>query len=96
MESHGEPINLILHQLITWTLPKEGITLLELFGGIGTSFEALLHLRMVVQRHFYINIDPIVRQVAASRMMELTSKFHNNLQPLHGRLVSFSCPLIYN
>jgi hypothetical protein len=28
MESHGEPIKLIFHQLITWTSPKEGITLL--------------------------------------------------------------------
>jgi hypothetical protein len=42
MESHGELIMLILRQLITSTPPKEGITLLELFGGIGTGFEALL------------------------------------------------------
>ncbi len=42
MESHGEPIKPLLRQLITWTPPKEGITLLELFGGIGTSLEALL------------------------------------------------------
>ncbi len=42
MESHGEPIKLVLRQLITWTMPKEGITLFKLFGGIGTSFEALL------------------------------------------------------
>jgi hypothetical protein len=28
MESHGEPIKPLLHQLITWTPPKEGITLL--------------------------------------------------------------------
>jgi len=39
MESHGEPIKPIL---ITWTPPKEGITLLELFGGIGTSLKTLL------------------------------------------------------
>jgi hypothetical protein len=42
MESHGELIKLVLRHLITWTPPKEGITLLELFGGIGTGFEALL------------------------------------------------------
>jgi len=30
---------------------------------------------MVVWRYFYINIDPIARQVAASRMMEFTVKF---------------------
>jgi hypothetical protein len=42
MESHGEPIKLVLRQLITWTSPKERITLLKLFGGIGIGFEALL------------------------------------------------------
>jgi hypothetical protein len=30
---------------------------------------------MVVRRYFYVNIDPITRQVAASKMMELTTKF---------------------
>jgi len=75
MESHGEPIQLVLHQLITWTLPKEGITLLELFGGIGTSLKALLQLGMVVWKYFYVDIDPIAKQVAASRMKELTTRF---------------------
>jgi hypothetical protein len=42
MESHGEPIKSVLRQLITWTPPKEGITLLEFFGGIGTGHKALL------------------------------------------------------
>jgi hypothetical protein len=42
MESHGKSIKLIFSQLITWTLPKEGITILELFGGIGTGLKALL------------------------------------------------------
>jgi site-specific DNA-cytosine methylase len=30
---------------------------------------------MVVRRYFYVNIDPIVRQVVALRMMELIAKF---------------------
>jgi site-specific DNA-cytosine methylase len=30
---------------------------------------------MVVRRYFYIDINPIARQVAASRMMELTTIF---------------------
>jgi hypothetical protein len=42
MENHGEPIKPALHQLITWTPPKEGITLLKFFGGTGTGLEALL------------------------------------------------------
>jgi len=64
MESHGEPIKPLLRQLITLIPPKEGITLLELFGGIGTSLEALLQSGMVVRRYFYIDIDLIARQVA--------------------------------
>jgi hypothetical protein len=75
MESHGEPITPLLRQLITWTPPKEGITLLELFGGIGIGLEALLQSGMVVRRYFYVNIDPIARQVAASRMREFTTRF---------------------
>jgi hypothetical protein len=75
MESHGEPIKLVLCQLIIWTPPKERITLLELFGGIGTSLEALLHLGIMVRKYLYVDIDPIVRQVAASKMMELTTIF---------------------
>jgi len=75
MESHGKPIKKVLRQLITWTPPKEGITLLEFFGGIGIGLEALLQSGMVVRRYFYIDIDPIARQVAASKMMELIARF---------------------
>jgi hypothetical protein len=42
MESHGELIKPILHQLITWTPPKEGIILLKFFGGIDIGLKALL------------------------------------------------------
>jgi len=52
MESHGEPIKLVLRQLITWTLPKEGITLLKLFGGMGTGLKTLLKSRMVIKGIF--------------------------------------------
>jgi hypothetical protein len=57
MESHGELIKPILRQLITWTPPKEGITLLELFSGIGTGFKGLLQSGMVVQKYFYVDIN---------------------------------------
>jgi hypothetical protein len=75
MESHGKLIKPLLHQLITWTPPKERITLLKFFGGIGTGLEALLQLGMVVWRYFYVDIDPIARQVATSRMREFTTRF---------------------
>jgi site-specific DNA-cytosine methylase len=61
--------------LITWTPPKEGITLLEIFGGIGIGLEAPLQSQMAVRRYFYVDIDPITRQVVASRMMEFTTRF---------------------
>jgi hypothetical protein len=75
MESHGKPIKPLFRQLITWTPPKERITLLELFGSIGTCLEALLQSGMVVRRYFYVNIDPIARQVVALRMREFTTRF---------------------
>jgi hypothetical protein len=75
MESHGKSIKLVLRQLITLTPPKEGITLLELFGGIGIGLEALLQSGMVVRKYFYVNIDPITKQVATLKMMELTAIF---------------------
>jgi site-specific DNA-cytosine methylase len=75
VESHGEPIKPVLRQLITWTPPKDGITLLELFGGIGIGLEALLQSGRAVQRYFYVDIDFIARQVAASRMMEFIAIF---------------------
>ncbi len=75
MESHGEPIKPVLRQLITWTPPKEGITLLKLLGGIGIGLEALLQSGMVVWRYIYVHIDPIAKQMVALRMMELTARF---------------------
>jgi len=75
MESHDEPIKSLFRQLITWTPPKEGITLLELFGGIGTGLKALLQSGMVVWRYFYVDIDLVARQVATSRMREFITRF---------------------
>jgi hypothetical protein len=75
MESHGEPIKPVLHQLIPWTPPKEGITLLELFSGISTGLEALLQSGMAIQRYFCVDIDLIAKQLMASRMMEFTARF---------------------
>jgi hypothetical protein len=42
IESHGEPIKPVLRWLITWTPPKEAITLLDVFSGTGIGLKALL------------------------------------------------------
>jgi len=56
MQNHGELIKPILRQLITWTLPKEGITLQKFFDGIGTNLEALLQLGIMVRKYLYVNM----------------------------------------
>ena len=89
MESHGEPIRPLLRKLVTWTPPKEGLTLLELFGGISTGLEALLQSGMVVQRYFYVDIDPLARKVAESRMIDLTTRFPQQF-PISAWKASFS------
>jgi site-specific DNA-cytosine methylase len=75
MENHGKSIKPVVHQLITWTPLKEGISLLELFGGIYTCFETLLQSRMAFRKYFYVHINPIAKQVAALRLMKLTTRF---------------------
>ncbi len=75
MESYGESIKLVLCEFITYTPPKEGITLLKFFGGISASLEALLQSGMVVWRYFFVDIDLIARQVVTLRMMELITIF---------------------
>lgn len=75
MESHGEKIQPLLRKLVTWAPPEKGLTVLELFGGIATGLEALLQSGMAVRRHFYVDIDPIARKVAESRMVEFTTRF---------------------
>jgi hypothetical protein len=37
---------------------------------------------VVVRKHFYINIDPIARQVVALKMMELTTKLSQQFTTL--------------
>jgi hypothetical protein len=82
--------------LITLTPPKEGITLLELFGGIGTRLEALLQSKMAIQKYLYIDIDPIAKQVAASRMMELRTRFPQQFATTTWKDNLLSCLLTYN
>ncbi len=96
MESHGKPIKPVLCQLITWTPPKEGITLLELFGGISIGLETLLQLGIVVQRYFYVDIDHIAMQVATSKMMELNQISTIICNHYMEGQVSLSYPWTYN
>jgi hypothetical protein len=53
-EDHGPPLdNFTIH----WKPPDDGIVLLELFGGIGTSLAAVLQAGIKVQCYVYVDID---------------------------------------
>jgi hypothetical protein len=75
MESHGLPLTPIMSRPITWTPPEDGLTLLELFGGISTGLEAVLQSGMVVKRYVYVDIDSCAQKVAQSRMAQLSARF---------------------
>jgi hypothetical protein len=49
---------------IHWKPPDDGIVLLELFGGIGTSLAAVVQVGIKVQRYVYVDTDEAARQVA--------------------------------
>jgi site-specific DNA-cytosine methylase len=49
---------------IHWKPLDDGIVLLELFGGIGTSLVAVLQAGIKVLRYVYVDIDDAARQVA--------------------------------
>jgi site-specific DNA-cytosine methylase len=60
-EDHGPPLD---NSTIHWKPLDDGIVLLELFGGIGTSLATILQARIKVQRYVYIDTDEAARQVA--------------------------------
>jgi hypothetical protein len=60
-EDHGPPLD---NSTILWKPLEDGIVLLELFGGIGTSLAAVLQAGIKVQRYVYVDNDEAARQVA--------------------------------
>jgi hypothetical protein len=66
-EDHGPPLD---NSTIHWKPPDDGIVLLELFGGIGTSSVAVLQVGIKVQRYVYVDTDEAARQVDISLISE--------------------------
>jgi hypothetical protein len=44
-------------RVIEWDIPKDGICLLELFGGIGFGLVVVLYLSILVRRYHYVEKD---------------------------------------
>jgi hypothetical protein len=60
---------------IHWKPPNDGIVLLELFGGIGTSLAAVLQAGIKVQRYIYVDIDDAAQQVDNHHSQGLRVRF---------------------
>jgi hypothetical protein len=71
-EDHGPPLD---NSTIHWKPPDDGIVLLELFGGIGTSLVAILQAKIKVQRYVYVDTDEAARQVAKHHSRGLRVRF---------------------
>jgi hypothetical protein len=71
-EDHGPPLD---NSTIYLKPPDDGIVLLELFGGIGTSLAAVLQAGIKVQRYVYIDTDDAARQVAKYHSRGLRVRF---------------------
>jgi site-specific DNA-cytosine methylase len=60
---------------IHWRPPDDGIVLLELFGGLGSSLVAVLQARLKVKRYIYVDVDEAARQVAKQHSQRLKIQF---------------------
>ena len=60
---------------ITWQYPKEGICVLDLFGGISTSLAAILQAGICVQRYVYVERDETIRQVSLHHIGLLSQRY---------------------
>jgi hypothetical protein len=68
----GPPLD---NSTIHWKPPKDGIVLLELFGGIGSSLATVLQAGIKVKRYIYVDIDDMPRQVAKQHSRRLRTQF---------------------
>jgi site-specific DNA-cytosine methylase len=60
---------------IHWKPLDDGIVLLELFGGIGTSLVAVLKAGIKIKRYVYVDIDEAPRQMAKHHSRGLSIRF---------------------
>jgi hypothetical protein len=71
-KDHDPPLD---NSTIHWEPPDDGIVLLELFGGIGTSLAAVLQAGIKVKRYVYVDIYDAARQVAKHHSRGLRVRF---------------------
>jgi site-specific DNA-cytosine methylase len=60
---------------------RKGITLIEMCAGISSGLEAALLKGWKVKRYFYVDIDPIARDIARYRIANLSARFTKLFPP---------------
>lgn len=68
-----------LQPVRSWTPPNQGITLVELFGGIAAGLEVALKAGLVVHKYVYVDADSTARTVAQARVRRLQQDFPRQL-----------------
>jgi hypothetical protein len=71
---------------ILWRPPDTGITLVELFGGIGTGLAAILEASLTVTRYVYVDNSQVSTRVARHHLHQLMVLYPQQLHPtaIHG------------
>jgi hypothetical protein len=73
---NGPPsLNPLDTEVIQWDIPKHGICLLELFGGISFRLVVILQSNILIQRYHYAKKDPQAKQAFMRHVMMLQQRY---------------------
>ena len=70
---------------------RKGIVLIELCGGIATMLQALLKAGVRIQRYYYVDNDPVARQLVGHLLPKLSAQYPGQL-PMSGHAQAFNLP----
>jgi hypothetical protein len=66
-------------QPIRWQPPPEGIVIVEIFGGIGTSLAVVLEARITVRRYIYVDNGYAANRVVRHHIQQLLLRYRAQL-----------------
>jgi len=70
---------------------QEGIVLIELCGGIGAMLEALLQYGVRIKSYYYVDIDPVARDVMRYRLDNFSGRYPDQF-PITAHTSAFDLP----
>ncbi len=68
-------LSLLDTKVILWDIPKDGICLLKLFGGISYGLTVVLQSGIMVRRYHYVEKDAQARQASMWHVMMLQQRY---------------------